>query len=84
MIIDINHPDALSINIYDKYGNKLKYIQEIDTDTMIGKQIVIKNGIIVFDSTGNMLIQDIDVYKIEGAGLYFIRPKSVRIINTKR
>ena len=80
MIIDINHPDALNINVYGLGGKKLGLVQSVDTDTMIGKQIVDFDWI-----TGNHTIEDVDIYKIEGAGLYFVRVvRGKRVINTRK
>jgi len=80
MIITGEHPDAKHIKIYDRFGNILGGIMEVDTHKMEGKKFL------GFDSiTGAMIIEKIIVYKIKGPGTYIKRkPKRSRVLNTNR
>lgn len=77
MIITAGHPDAKNIKLYSKNRDLIDRVLEVDTDTMIGKQLV------DIDIFGNIITRDIDVYKIIGPNVYYERKTTSRLINTR-
>lgn len=77
MIITADHPDAEDIKPYDKYGELIGRILEVDTDTMIGKQFV------DFDEFNNIVTKNVDVYEIIGPNIHY-KCKPRRLINARK
>lgn len=67
MIIDISHPSAAKIKLYDFNGNLLCRVFSVNTETMIGNQFI------CFNEYGESVFRQIEIYQIIAPGVFFER-----------